>query len=250
MPPIEKRVVPSGISPLPWVTRIAPHRLVLPERQNSHLPHSGMYSGITCPRLDRGHAGAKFLYDGAAFVTDDPGNSPSGSFPTACKRQCGTRPSHDPDQHLAFFWRGNFDLFDASGLPASHATAALDFMASLQMKGASLSPRDTNFKPSNWTGSIFSISQRHGLQRDIDGVRCCSGRTAGIALLAGARQPLPGHEWCMPERRGLSSNATCRPGTGKAPGIAESPGASNQAARSVQAAPAPPMSSTVSGARR
>ncbi|MNJ79865.1 hypothetical protein D3C77_780370 [compost metagenome] len=40
-------MVPSGIRPLPWVARMAWHRLVLPERQNLHLPHSGVYSGMT-----------------------------------------------------------------------------------------------------------------------------------------------------------------------------------------------------------
>jgi len=38
----EKRLVPSGINPLPWVARIAWHRLVLPDRQNLHVPHSGV----------------------------------------------------------------------------------------------------------------------------------------------------------------------------------------------------------------
>ena len=39
--------MPSGITPLPWVARTAWHRLVLPDRQNLHLPHSAVYSGIT-----------------------------------------------------------------------------------------------------------------------------------------------------------------------------------------------------------
>jgi hypothetical protein len=40
-------VVPSGIRPLPWVARTAWHRLVLPDLQNLHSPHSAVYSGIT-----------------------------------------------------------------------------------------------------------------------------------------------------------------------------------------------------------
>ena len=46
-PLMEKRLVPSGIRPLPWVARMAWHRLVLPDRQYLHLRHSGVYSGIT-----------------------------------------------------------------------------------------------------------------------------------------------------------------------------------------------------------
>ena len=42
-----KRVLPSGIRPLPCVARTAEHRLVLPDRQNLHCPHSAVYSGIT-----------------------------------------------------------------------------------------------------------------------------------------------------------------------------------------------------------
>lgn len=40
-----KREVPSGMTPLPWVARILPQRLVLPERQNLHSPHSGVLMG-------------------------------------------------------------------------------------------------------------------------------------------------------------------------------------------------------------
>ena len=36
----EKRVVPSGITPLPWVARTETHRLVLPLLQNRHSPAS------------------------------------------------------------------------------------------------------------------------------------------------------------------------------------------------------------------
>ncbi|CFW39930.1 Uncharacterised protein [Bordetella pertussis] len=42
MPSIEKREVPSGIRPLPWVVRMAWHRLVLRDRQNLHWRHSGV----------------------------------------------------------------------------------------------------------------------------------------------------------------------------------------------------------------
>ena len=37
-----KRLVPSGITPRPWVSRMAWQRLVLPLRQYSHWRHSGV----------------------------------------------------------------------------------------------------------------------------------------------------------------------------------------------------------------
>src|SRR4030095_17122794 len=46
-PPSENRLVPSGITPLPCVARIAVHRLVLRDRHDLHCRHSGVYSGIT-----------------------------------------------------------------------------------------------------------------------------------------------------------------------------------------------------------
>lgn len=46
-------LVPSGMTPLPWVARIFPHRLVLPDLQNLHSLHSGVLgtrdvSGARC----------------------------------------------------------------------------------------------------------------------------------------------------------------------------------------------------------
>lgn len=41
--PLErKREVPSGMTPFPWVVRILPQRLVLPDLQNLQSPHSGV----------------------------------------------------------------------------------------------------------------------------------------------------------------------------------------------------------------
>src|ERR1700678_1257355 len=126
----EKREVPSGITPLPWVTRILWHRLVLPDRQNSQVPHSGVYSGITwspaltlvtplptsctmpppsCPKITR--------------------NSPSGSAPDSVKAsvwhtpvatmRTSTSPALGPARSTSSI---------CSGLSASQATAALVFM--------------------------------------------------------------------------------------------------------------------------
>src|ERR1700724_900719 len=44
---MEKREVPSGIRPCPWVARIAVQRLVLRDRQDGHCRHSGVYRGMT-----------------------------------------------------------------------------------------------------------------------------------------------------------------------------------------------------------
>src|SRR5688500_4924903 len=41
-PFFEKRLVPSGIKPLPCVARIATQRFVLPDLQNLHFLHSGV----------------------------------------------------------------------------------------------------------------------------------------------------------------------------------------------------------------
>src|SRR5689334_1904674 len=42
LPFFENRLVPSGMSPLPCVARIATHRFVLPDLQNLHFLHSGV----------------------------------------------------------------------------------------------------------------------------------------------------------------------------------------------------------------
>ena len=44
---MEKRLVPSGITPWPWVARIAVQRLVLCDVHDLQLRHSGVYSGMT-----------------------------------------------------------------------------------------------------------------------------------------------------------------------------------------------------------
>jgi hypothetical protein len=42
-----KREVPSGMTPRPWVARILPQRLVLPDLQNLHSLHSGVLEIIS-----------------------------------------------------------------------------------------------------------------------------------------------------------------------------------------------------------
>ncbi len=71
MPSSEKRLVPSGITPRPWVGRIAWHRLVLGWRQYSHSRHSGVYSGITwSPGFDGGDTCADLQHHARAFMAE------------------------------------------------------------------------------------------------------------------------------------------------------------------------------------
>jgi hypothetical protein len=82
LPPMEKRLVESGISPLPCVARIAVHRLVLRDRQLLHCRHSGVYSGITwSPALsDVTPAPTSSTTPAPSWPRID-GNSPSESAP-------------------------------------------------------------------------------------------------------------------------------------------------------------------------
>ncbi len=107
-------MVPSGITPLPWVARTATHRLVLPLLQNRHSPHSAVYSGITwSPGLHAGHAFAHFHDDARAFVAEHGGKTPSGSSPLKVKASVWHTPvCGDLDEHFALFGRGDVDFDD------------------------------------------------------------------------------------------------------------------------------------------
>ena len=78
----ENRELPSGISPWPWVERIAWHRLVFGLRQYSHSRHSGVYSGMTWSP-----GWSVFTPAPTSTTTPAPswprmvGNNPSGSMP-------------------------------------------------------------------------------------------------------------------------------------------------------------------------
>src|ERR1700737_2508768 len=130
LPLKEKREVPSGITPLPWVMRILWHKLVLPDRQNSQVPHSGVYSGIT-------RSPALTLVTPAPISCTMPppswpsitGNSPSGSAPDSVNAsvwhtpvatmRTRTSPALGPARSTSSM---------LSGLSASQATAALVFI--------------------------------------------------------------------------------------------------------------------------
>src|SRR3954462_5291727 len=124
--PIEKRLVPSGITPLPWVARIAVHRLVLRERHDLHCRHSGVYSGMTwSPLLSVVTPGPMSTTTPAPSWPRIAGNSPSGSPPERVNSSVWqipvalistrTSPAVGPAS-----W--TFSML--SGLPASQATAA------------------------------------------------------------------------------------------------------------------------------
>src|SRR5579871_1169576 len=117
------------MTPRPWVSRIAVHRLVLPERQLGQLRHSGIYNGMTW---------SPFLSDftSAPVSTTMPapscpriaGNNPSGSAPESVNASVwqmpvalistSTSPARGPSRST---------LVTSSGSPALFAIAALTF---------------------------------------------------------------------------------------------------------------------------
>src|SRR5690554_4898275 len=130
LPLYEKRVVPSGITLLPWVARTATQRFVLPDLQNKHSPHSAVYSGITWS-------------PGLTLVTPSPTSTtmPAPSWP----RMAGNTPSgSSPDRVNASVWQTPVWVILTStspalggatststicrGSPGAKATAARDFM--------------------------------------------------------------------------------------------------------------------------
>src|SRR5690349_21016568 len=119
------------------------HRLVLPERQYSQVPHSGVYSGMTWSPT-------------ASVVTPSPtsstmpppswprivGNSPSGSAPERVKASVWQTPvaTMRTSTSPAFGPATSTCSID-SGLPASQATAARDFMGLLVWRQTPIMPR-------------------------------------------------------------------------------------------------------------
>src|SRR5690606_15691740 len=133
LPSKEKRVVQTGITPLPWVARTATHRLVLPDLQNSHSPHSAVYSGITWS------PGLTLVTPSPTSTTTPPpswpsttGNSPSGSAPDSVNASVwhsavwviftSTSPLRGGSTSISTI---------CSGWSGAKATAARDFMAGL-----------------------------------------------------------------------------------------------------------------------
>src|SRR5690606_3728015 len=124
------------IRPLPCVARTAWHKLVLPEVQNLHSPHSAVYNGITwSPTF--------------TLVTPSPTSTttPPPSWPsTAGKIPSGSSPDnvnasvwHTPVCVIListspFFGGATSISTISSGLPGPNATAARDFIISPETK--------------------------------------------------------------------------------------------------------------------
>src|SRR6218665_1852290 len=132
-PLYEKRVVPSGITPLPCVARTATHRLVLPLLQNRHSPHSAVYSGITwSPGLTLVTPSPTSTTTPAPSWPSTAGKMPSGSSPLSVKASVwhtpvwviltSTSPLRGGATSSSTICRGS---------PALKATAARDFMGGL-----------------------------------------------------------------------------------------------------------------------
>src|SRR5215469_16744341 len=128
--PIEKRLVPSGITPLPCVARMAVQRLVLRERQDLHCRHSGVYSGITwSPFFSEVTPGPTSTTIPAPSWPKITGKSPSGSAPERvnssvwhtplARISTSTSPALGPPRSA---------VTTSSGFPAAYAIAALVFM--------------------------------------------------------------------------------------------------------------------------
>ena len=116
MPSSEKRELPSGIRPLPWVTRIFWHRLVLPDRQNLHSPHSGVYSGITwsptCSEVTPSPTSSTMPPPSWPRIT---GNRPSGSAPDSVNASVWQTPVATMRTSTSpAFGPGDIDLLDAA----------------------------------------------------------------------------------------------------------------------------------------
>src|SRR5690606_12329310 len=109
----------------------ATHRLVLPDLQNRHSPHSAVYSGITWS-------------PGLTLVTPSPTSTTTPA--PSCPSTAGNTPSgSSPDRVDATVWhsavwviftstspfrgRATSSSTISSGFPGAKATAARDFMA-------------------------------------------------------------------------------------------------------------------------
>src|SRR5690606_22588526 len=128
--PSEKRLVPSGMTPLPCVARIAVHRFVFRLRHDLQLRHSGVYRGITwSPFFTLVTPGPTSTTTPAPSCPKITGNNPSGSWPESVNASVwhtpvalistSTSPAFGPSSSTSSIM---------SGFPASYATAALVFM--------------------------------------------------------------------------------------------------------------------------
>ena len=134
LPSSEKRLVPSGITPRPWVSRIAVQRLVFPDRQEGQLRHSGrVQRDHVVARLQRGHIGSGLDYHAGALMPHDRREQALG---IRARQRIGVGMAHarslDFDQHFAGrAGPSRSTSVISNGAPALCATAALTFIAHL-----------------------------------------------------------------------------------------------------------------------
>jgi hypothetical protein len=168
-PSLLKRLLPSGIRPLPWVARIAWQRLVLPDLQNLHSPHSAVYSGITwSPTATRSHAFADGLDDAAALVAEDGGKIPSGSA---------------PDRVKASVWQTPVATMRTSTSPRRWLRRESSAPAPRHSEFVSLHRQSRRRHPRNWRAAFRSIAGKRRARRHA----CRSPRW----MLAAAAAPKP-----------------------------------------------------------
>ena len=110
--------MPSGITPLPWVARIAVQRLVLRDRQRLALPaFRRVERNDVVALLQRGHAGADIDDDARALVAEDRREQPfrigAGAGEFVGVADAGRL---DLDQHLAGFRPVEIDRLDDEGV--------------------------------------------------------------------------------------------------------------------------------------
>src|SRR6185503_18361169 len=130
LPPSEKRLVPSGMTPLPCVARIAVQRFVLREVQDLHSRHSGVYSGMTwSPFLSVLTPGPTSTTTPAPSWPKMTGKSPSGSAPERVNSSVWQMPvARISTRTSPAFGPSSSTSTTSSGLPAAQAIAARVFI--------------------------------------------------------------------------------------------------------------------------
>ncbi len=156
--------MPSGISPLPWVARIAVHRLVLPRQARLTLAAFGRVErDDVVAGLHRGDARADLAHDARALVAEDAGNRPSLIEPVE-RVGVGVADAgrHDLDQHLAGLAGppGRARRSPAAASPRTRRRRGSSWAVS---EWAPLYDRSRpRFQPWSWLSDRFSAPALHG----------------------------------------------------------------------------------------
>src|SRR6187402_1968782 len=127
---MEKRLVPSGITPCPCVERIAVHKLVLCEVQDLHCRHSGVYSGMTwSPFFSVVTPGPTSTTMPAPSWPKITGNNPSGSPPERVNSSVWQTPEAFISTSTSpVLGPARSTVVTSRGWPAFQATAARVFI--------------------------------------------------------------------------------------------------------------------------